>query len=823
MLTRKMFRDMKGNFGQFFSIFILSALAIMMFTTFQSSTLGAANAMQTFNHKSNLADVWMYGENFTQENLEAVKNLKEVKDAQLRMMVTGKSVKQGNAQVDVYLEDENIVTKPYVEEGAEFDPADTKGLWLSEKFADYWKIKVGDEFSVAYNGITITGTVRGLISTPEYEYMCADTDLDTDVSNIAYVYMSYRGFSVRDYVNHLISDDVISISDILKNTHALDEAMEKLHEAGMTENDITKEMLLEMIENFSDEKLFSFMPYTQLIFTTDVKDVFSLEKKVANAIDNNYAVYLDKSSIPGLKVFADEMAQHKQFSYAFSIIFVLIAILVIVTSMKRIVEQQRTQIGTMNAMGVKRFKIAFHYVSYSLVVSLLGALVGLFVGPMVVGQELIDVFLGWYTLPGWKPAYSWKFIAMTFVIVLVCAGTSYLSCRKLMHVAPSEALRPAPPKAGKKCIFEKLPFWNKLGFQAQYNLRDISRSKLRAFMCVFGTACGMMLICCGFGCDDTLKNVKEWMFDKMQNYQYQVMLKDGISTSQADKLEEEYSGELVMTDSIEVATKKNALHKDKATASVVVTEGKGYYNITDVNQNVVEVEPGTVALTSKLAKKLGVKVGDTVYWHIYAKNEWYGTKVSVISRNPSITGITILREDFEKLGGKFTPYMLVTDNKVTKEADKNITVVHNQDAMLSSYKDTMELMYVMVYIMVMFSALLVVIVLYNSGNLSFNERVKEFATLKVMGFQSKRIRRLISMQNLCLSVIGVLVGAPFGRMVLQSMFDSNGDSFDYQAVIGMPYYILSGAFVLLVSCLVSFMFSKRIKKLDMVEVLKGME
>ena len=95
--------------------------------------------------------------------------------------------------------------------------------------------------------------------------------------------------------------------------------------------------------------------------------------------------------------------------------------------------------------------------------------------------------------------------------------------------------------------------------------------------------------------------------------------------------------------------------------------------------------------------------------------------------------------------------------------------------------------------------------------------------MKVMGFQSKRIRRLISMQNLCLSVIGVLVGAPFGRMVLQSMFDSNGDSFDYQAVISLPYYILAGAFVLIVSCLVSFMFSKRIKKLDMVEVLKGME
>ena len=357
----------------------------------------------------------------------------------------------------------------------------------------------------------------------------------------------------------------------------------------------------------------------------------------------------------------------------------------------------------------------------------------------------------------------------------------------------------------------------------QYNLRDISRSKLRAFMCVFGTACGMMLICCGFGCDDPLKNVQEWTFDKLQNYEYQLMLKDGISAKQADTFAEKYNGELVMADSIEIATKKNALHKDKSTASLVVTEGKGYYNITDVNQNVVEIEPGMVALTSKMAKKLGVKEQDTIYWHIYAKNDWYETKVSVISRNPNVTGITILRQDFEKLGGDFTPYMFVTDEKVSKDANENITVVHNRDEMLSSFQETMEIMYLMVYVMVLFSVLLVVIVLYNSGNLSFNERVKEFATLKVMGFRSNRIRRLLSIQNLWLSVLGVVIGAPLGKIILQSMFDSNGDSFDYEAVIGVPYYILSGVFVLLVSCLVSFLFSKRIKRLDMVEVLKGME
>lgn len=823
MLYKKMLREMKGNIGQFLSIFILSALAIIMYTTFQSSTIGADRAMKAFHEKSNLADVWMYGENFTEDNLEAVRNLDFVKDAQLRMVVTGKSVEQDDAEVDIYLEEENIVTKPYIVEGEEFDPSDREGVWISDKFADYWDLNPGDEFSFTYNGVTVTKTIRGLMETPEYEYMCASTDLDTDVSNFAYIYMSYRGFPVREYVNHLIESGTITVEDVLEHSDALNDVLEKLAAAGMTKDDITKEMLLEKIDSFDDEKLFDLMPYTQLVFTTDEEDVFSLESKVSDAIDENYAVYIDKDSITGLKVFADEMAQHRQFSYAFSVVFILIALLVISTSMKRLVEQQRTQIGTMNAMGMKRGKIILHYVGYSFWISLLGAITGLFIGPLVLGKYFIKLFLIWYGLPGWEPAYSAKYIMMTFVIVLVCAGTAFLSCRKLLKVQPSEALRPAAPKAGKHCLFEKLPFWNRLSFRSQYNLRDISRGKLRAFMGVFGTACGMMLICCGLGCNDTLKNVEEWNFEKLQNYDYQAMLKEGISVEDADEYAQKYDGELVMTEAIEIAAKERALHDEKATASLVVLEGKGLYNITDVDQNIVSIEPGTIALTSKMAEKLGVSVGDTIYWHIYAENQWYEAKVSVISRNPSVTGIAMLREDFDQLDSDYVPSLLVTDHEVTYGEDENIVAVHDREEMIDALKTTMEMVYLMVYILVLLSVLLVVIVLYNSGNLSYNERVKEFATLKVMGFRSRRIRSLLTIQNLWLAVIGVLVGAPFGRLILQAMFDSNGDSFDYAAVVELPTYLISGIFVLIVSCLVSFMFSKRIKKLDMVEVLKGME
>ena len=141
----------------------------------------------------------------------------------------------------------------------------------------------------------------------------------------------------------------------------------------------------------------------------------------------------------------------------------------------------------------------------------------------------------------------------------------------------------------------------------------------------------------------------------------------------------------------------------------------------------------------------------------------------------------------------------------------------------AAFEKSMEVMNILVYFMIGFSSLLIIVVLYNSGNLSFNEREKEFATLKVMGFRSSSIRRLLSTQNLWLSIIGVLIGIPLSKAPLQAMMDSNGDSIDWPCYISVPSYLLAAAFVMGISILVGFMFSSRIKKIDMVEVLKGME
>lgn len=782
MLFRKMLRDYKANFGAFFSVFLLAALAMALFCTFEGHVLSQKVARENYHKECNLSDVWMYGEGFSDDELDTVRNLDFVKDAQLRMSVTGSAPDCDGAQVDIYLERENLVDTPYYISGEPFDPTDTDGIWLANAFARLRNIKVGDDFTIEYNGITFTREVKGLVESAEYEFREADGDADMYLENIAIVYMSYDAFPIRDYINH-------------------------------------------MVDKISDEKLAKIMPYTQMIIVTTDGGGLAHEEALAESIDRDYSAIVDRKSIPGLARLDSELEQHQSFSYLFVIIFVGIAILVIATSMGRMVEQQRTQIGTMNALGLKRRKIMLHYISFSLVVSAVGVVLGLLVGTLWGSPAVIDMFANWYIVPGLHSVFHPMYLIIAAGIVAVCVLASYISCRKLLRIKPAEALRPAAPKKGKKCIFERLPFWKKLSFTSQYNLRDISRAKLRSFMCVIGTAVGMLLMIYAVGCNELLGSMIEINFNRVTVGEYQIKFSEDAKTENVDDMAEKLDGEVVMMNQVEVAKEKNAPSDKKKKETVTVLEGKNLYNILDLNNQVKKLTPGTIGISRKLAADLDVKEGDTIYWHLYTKNTWYEAKVGTIYRSLESQGIAYLREDYEKTGAEYTPSFLMTDDKAAKDkADLDyVTGVNSKSEMQAAYESSMEIMNMMVGMMAVFSILMIVVVLYNSGVLSFHERVKEFATLKVLGLRSSKIRRILSMQNLWLSIIGIIIGAPLGNVSLNAMINTNGENFDYNLMLAPVDYVIAGIFVMIISMLVSFMFSKRIRKLDMVETLKGVE
>ena len=825
MLFRKMLREFKSNFGLFFSIFLLSALAIAMFCTMEGHVLSQNAAREKYHEECNLSDLWMYGEGFTQDELDEIRALGFVEAAQLRMSVSGTTPDFSGVQVDMFLERENVVNTPYLVKGEKFNPEDTEGIWLANAFAVRRNLDVGDDFTIEYNGVTFTKKIKGLVESAEYEYRQADGDADVYLENIAIVFMSYDAFPIRDYVTHLIESEKITARKIADNTKILDEKLEQLKAAGLTIDDITQDMLLEIAENMSDEKLAKLMPYTQMIIRTKDGGALAHEDEVAKAIDYDYSAIIDRKSIQGIVRLDSELEQHQAFAYVFVVIFVGIAVLVIATSMGRIVEKQRTQIGTMNALGMKRWKIVLHYISYSFLVSVLGVVVGLIFGVGLGAPALMSMFEQYYIVPGLHSVFHPLYIVISLGIVAVCSLSCFLSCRKVLRIKPAEALRPAAPKQGKKCIFERLPFWEKLSFNTQYNLRDISRAKLRAFMGIVGTAVGMLLMLYGVGCNQLVDIMTDLNFNKIYTTEYQVKLSADAKLVDVDELSDSFAGELVMTDAVEISKVKNASSSEKKKEIVTVIEEKGLYNLIDVNNEITQLVPGTVGISRKLAEDMGIKVGDTIYWHIYSKNEWHEAVVGSIYRSCESQGIAYLRDDYEKTGAEYTPTLLMTDDESAHDASalKYVTSVNSRSDMIAAYEKSMEVVNIMVYMMVIFSTVMIVVVLYNSGSLSFNERVKELATLKVMGLQSSQIRHLLTVQNIWLSVIGIIIGTPLGNISLNAMMNSNGENFDYSLSVPVIDYIISGILVQVVSVLVSFMFSSRIKKLDLVETLKGVE
>lgn len=825
MLFRKMLREFKTNFGLFFSIFLLSGLAIAMFCTMEGHVLSQNIARAQYHDECKLSDLWMYGEGFSQEQLDTIRGLDFVEEAQLRMSVTGSTPDFTGVQVDFFLERENLVNTPYLIKGEEFNPSDTEGLWLANAFAVKRGLDVGDDFTIEYNGVTFTKEIKGLVETPEYEYRQADGDADMYLENIAIVFMSYDAFPIRDYVTHLIESGKITAKKVAENTKLLDEKLEQLKAAGMTVDDITQDMLLQIADNMSDEKLAKLMPYTQMIVRTKDGGALSHEDEIAEALDYDYSAIIDRKSVQGLARLDSELDQHQAFAYVFVVIFVGIAVLVIATSMGRIVEKQRTQIGTMNALGMKRWKVILHYISYSLIVSVLGVIVGLAAGVGAGAPAMIGMFEQYYIVPGLHSAFHPMYILIAVVIVAVCSFSCFLSCRKVLKIKPAEALRPAAPKQGKKCIFERLPFWDKLSFNTQYNLRDISRAKLRTFMGIVGTAVGMLLMLYGVGCNQLVDIMTDISFNKIYTTRYQVKLSADTQLVDADNLADELSGELVMTDAVEISKVKNASSAEKKKETLTVIEGKQLYNLIDVNNEITQLVPGTVGISRKLAADMGIKVGDTIYWHIYSKNEWHEAVVGSIYRSCETQGIAYLREDYEKTGAEYTPMLLMTNASKAQAAAslKYVTGVNSREDMIAAYEKSMEVVNILVFVMVIFSTIMIVVVLYNSGSLSFNERIKELATLKVMGLQSTQIRHLLTVQNIWLSVIGIIIGTPLGNISLNAMMNSNGENFDYSLSVPVADYIISAVIVLIVSMLVSFMFSSRIKKLDLVETLKGVE
>ena len=765
MLFRKMRRDLAKNKSQFISIFLMSLLGMLVFVGINAESSGAGEAADRYYKKYNLCDLWVMGAGFSDDDVRLAKHVPGVKNVEKRLSLTGTAEAYDNAYMYVNFMNTNEINRLMLYEGDAYEE-EADGVWLEEWFARTNNIHIGDTFTVKIDSIKIDAIVKGIIDAPDYVYYVSESDA---------MYPNYKKCGLAFMSSSMNPDP----SKIIYN------------------------QLLVDVRPGADEA-----------------EVASIKERIENSFDRDDIAVTDRNQNLSFATFDAEIKQHSAMGLMFAIVFVAIALLGIVTTMARVTASQRTQIGTLKALGFSKTKITLHYVSYGFVISALGCILGAWIGYETMPRWILGMFEGSYLVPDLKGKITSLDIAATSISIGVSTLISFLSCRKELKGPPAETLRPPAPKKIRHSWLEKSRLWLRLSFSTQWNIRDVIRNKLRSLMGILGVMGCAMLLICGFGCFDSINGLLDITYGHLMTAGNKIMLSKDAGEGYAYDLANTYKGQMMMETSVEFVS-----DTVKKSGSATIIDKGNFIHIQDEKMNPVKLNKKGIAMTSKMASLLGLKIGDHVRWHLVGDDKWQYSRIEQIYRDPSIQGITMYRSVFEDMEYAFKPTSVLTNMTVDKTLtdEDEVSSIMNVADMKASFQETLEMMNAMVYIMVLAAVLLGVVVLYNLGVLSFVEKTREVATLKVLGFKSSSIRNILQKQNLWLTVIGIAVGLYAGWAMLYVICTTVSDTLDMFPIINVPTYIYSIGGTFAVSIAVNFMFSGKVKTIDMVDALKGVE
>ena len=756
MLAKKMIRDILNHKAQFISIFLMAFIGAFVFSGISGESVSLEVNINDFYEDTNLADGWIYSPYINDLFLDQVWRLGATTQMERQLVIDSIADFENNPEITLHFVENNTISKFYLIEGKPLDINDGEGVWLDKSFADAKGLNVGDRIKFESEGYEIEKEIKGLGYSPEYVYHSSQYISDDIHSKIGFAYMSYKAFP----------EDTV--------------------------------------------------PYNVLNVKFDgAPDTYG--KLLDYRLDGYYSSFLPQSEHPSVNKFSQQLTQQKMMADIFPSVFIIITMLILLTTMTRIITHQRTQIGILKANGFRNRSINLHYISYGFWLVLFGSITGIILGPLTIPPIFYSSMDEVYKIPSWSPAWDMRFAFLIAFMAIFSIIVSLYAITSISNEKPSDAIKPKAPRTSTSSFIEKLKIWKSLSFNLRWNYRDAKRNKIRGLMTIIGVMGCSALLIGGIGLNDGLNHIQEWEYEQINHYDSNLIIDENAATSQIDQAVDEVNGTTLMESSIEIESDTM-----KKFGSVKVLNDTDLITPTDNDWNKIELANDEVSISQKMADTLGVGVGDTVKWHIMGSEKWVKSKIDKIHADPLSQGLIMQSEKLEELGLNYTPTSVITLENVNKTYDGFKTTVSLQD-IEDYWNEIMESIWLLIYTLIFFACVLAIIVLYNLGLLSFTEIEREMATLKVLGFKSNDLRRLLLTQNLIFSAIGFVLGIPLGLYVLEIMWQSSGDSLYIIPVLTPTNILLTATIIFSISIIVNLMFSKKIKKLDMVESLKGVE
>lgn len=794
-MKKKMIRDILKNKSQFITILLMVAIGIMVYSGIEAYMDGMRDTANKFYEDYNLQDINVLGKGFTEKDLDNIKSTRNVKNAERKLELVMTDNDDENKSYLVSVIESNNISKFYVKEGNEFDK-DKRGIWLDYFFAKENEIKIGDKVSFKYDGYVFNEEVLGIIYVPDHIYDVKDaSQLMPNHKTYGIIYMSVNeleGFIKKQVKSNLEDEMGITINDKIFN---------------------------KLMPNFN---YLEYIPFNYVMIDVNYKDNRGTVKDtIENNIDNAIAT-VDIENTASYSMYQGEIDEGAAYVGIFSGLFLFIALLSVITTMTRVVKNQKLQIGVLKALGFSNLKIIMHYIGYGFWISLLGTIFGLLLGRYFLGSVFLEIEMSFFEVPNSVIYLNKMTYVVCALIIIVVSIITFLTCYKELMKRPAEALRMEIPKVknGSLNLTTKGIFKN-LSFASKWNIRDILRNKFRTVTGIIGIVGCSTLIICALGMLNSMNYFIKLQFDELYNFDYKLTLKEDISNDSVNKLIKDYGDNSSETLMIEI---KNGDNKDANT--LFIDNANNYVRFIDDKYNFIKLDNDDgIYVTYKFKDKYGLSIGDKISWHIYGDKNYYESKIVGFYKDPQVQGMSASKKYLESLGIDYKPDSIYTNDDLSNvKTISNVDVIQNIDELKETIGKMLSMMKEMIVIIIVFAVILGVIIIYNMSILSFSEKEYQFATLKVLGFSDKKIKKIFYKQNSIICIISIIIGLPTGYNLTSYLFKACLDeNYDFGVHIEWWTYVVATIGTYLVSYLVSKFLARRVNSIDMVSSLKSNE
>ena len=562
-----------------------------------------------------------------------------------------------------------------------------------------------------------------------------------------------------------------------------------------------------------------------------------------NGIETAKWYILDRNSNEGYVGFIQSTKSIANISQVFPIVFFAVAALISLTSMTRMVEEQRTQIGTLKALGYNQFQIINKYILYASLASIIGGISGMCVGFATLPQIIWMLYMMMYQItPKAILSFNWKYGTIGLLLICICiiGATIYSAIRELKET-PAALMRPKAPKAGNRVLLEKIPFiWKHLNFSHKVTVRNIFRYKKRFLMTIIGIFGCTSLIVTGFGIKDSISVIIPNQCEKVFDYDIQVNIKENLSAEEKQDFIEELKNREEVQKIVETyMTSATAVKGEKQEDVQIIVpkdEFDGLINVNDVKtkQN-LKLKDNEIYLTDKCAQLIGAKAGDTIILKDINNNE-VEAKISNIVENYVSHYVYMSKTMYENLYGKnYNTNVILSQNvKMSdEEEDEFVTELMNKtevysasriSTILGALDDTIKSLDFVVIILIVSAGLLAFVVLYNLANVNISERIRELATIKVLGFYDKEVFDYVTRETTILTAIGIVLGL-FGGYCLNYYLIGTCEinTLRFSKIVSLISYVYAVGITIIFTLIVNLATYFALKKIDMIESLKSVE